>query len=144
MARRDGRRPIRLPNGPATHRSLRNSLLKVAGSCNAVHPVNAMLNYAYSILESQVRIQLVSEGYDPTLGIMHERREGSSALVFDMMEPERPKVDRRILEFVKAHKFHAADFVIRSDGVCRLNPAMARWVAEVTCRMHQSNSRPWD
>jgi hypothetical protein len=46
-------------------------------------------------------------------------------------EPERPKVDRRILEFVKSHKFHAADFVIRSDGVCRLNPEMAKCVAQV-------------
>ena len=35
-----------------------------------------MLNYAYAILESQVRIQSVAEGYDPTLGIMHECREG--------------------------------------------------------------------
>jgi hypothetical protein len=25
---------------------------------------------------------------------MHESRDGSSAFVFDMMEPERPKVDR--------------------------------------------------
>jgi CRISP-associated protein Cas1 len=41
-----------------------------------------------------------AEGYDPTLGIMHEGREGSSAFVFDMMEPERPKVDRSILAFV--------------------------------------------
>jgi hypothetical protein len=27
------------------------------------------------------------------------------------------------------HTFHAADFVIRTDGVCRLNPEMARQVA---------------
>jgi CRISP-associated protein Cas1 len=80
-----------------------------------------------------MRIETVTKGYDPTLGIMHESREGSSAFVFDMMEPERPKVDRNILEFVKSHKFHAADFVIRSDGVCRLNPAMARWFAGWWC-----------
>jgi CRISPR/Cas system-associated endonuclease Cas1 len=92
-----------------------------------------MLNYAYAILDSQIRIQLVSEGYDPTLGIMHESREGSSAFVFDIMEPERPKVDRRILEFVRKHTLHAADFVIQSDGVCRLNPAMARLVAQAIC-----------
>jgi CRISP-associated protein Cas1 len=47
------------------------------------------------ILESQVRIQSVAEGYDPTLGIMHESREGSSAFVFDMMEPERRRRKRR-------------------------------------------------
>jgi CRISPR-associated protein Cas1 len=76
----------------------------------------------------------VADGYDPTHGIMHESREGSSAFVFDMMEPMRPKVDRSILEFVKSRKFHAADFVIRADGVCRLNPEMARHVAQMVCK----------
>jgi CRISP-associated protein Cas1 len=44
------------------------------------------------------------------------------------MEPERPKVDREVLEFIKCHVFDPADFVIRADGVCRLNPEMARMV----------------
>lgn len=115
-----------MPTPPKQRRiGSRTSLFQLAGNRNTAHPINAMLNYAYAILESQVRIQCVAEGYDPTLGIMHESREGSSAFVFDMMELERPKVDRSILEFVKSHKFHGADFVIRSDGVCRLNPAMA-------------------
>jgi CRISPR-associated protein Cas1 len=56
----------------------------------AVHPVNAMLNYAYAILQSQVQIDLVARGYDPRLGIMHnpQRRE-EPALVFDFMEHGR-------------------------------------------------------
>jgi hypothetical protein len=33
-----------------------------------------------------------------------------------------------VLDFVKAHVFDPADFVIRTDGVCRLNPEMARMV----------------
>jgi CRISP-associated protein Cas1 len=57
-----------------------------------------MLNYAYAVLESQIRIKAISEGYDPTLGILHHGRDKSSKFVFDLMEPERPKVDRRILE----------------------------------------------
>jgi CRISPR/Cas system-associated endonuclease Cas1 len=57
---------------------------------------------------------------------MHETRERSSAFVFDMMEPERPKVDRAVLEFLKANPLHPADFTIRADGVCRLNPEMAK------------------
>jgi CRISPR/Cas system-associated endonuclease Cas1 len=28
------------------------------------HPVNAILNYAYAVLESEVRIEVISEGYD--------------------------------------------------------------------------------
>jgi CRISPR-associated protein Cas1 len=49
------------------------------------------------------------------------------------MEPERPNIDRSVLEFVRGHVFDPADFVIRADGVCRLNPDMARMlVAKVS------------
>jgi hypothetical protein len=96
--------------------------------CSQAHPVNAILNYAYTVLESELRIKAIADGYDPTIGIMHEGRDGSSKFVFDLMEPERPKVDRAVLGFVKATVFDPADFTIRSDGVCRLNPEMARMV----------------
>jgi CRISPR-associated protein Cas1 len=48
--------------------------------------------------------------------------------IFDLMEPERAKVDRVVLEFVKGQVFDPVDFVIRADGVCRLNPELARMV----------------
>jgi CRISPR-associated protein Cas1 len=106
----------------------RSSPYHLAGNRNAAHPVNAILNYAYAVLESEIRIKAISDGYDPTIGIMHEGSDGSSKFIFDLMEPERPKVDRAVLDFVKGHVFDPADFVIRSDGVCRLNPEMARMV----------------
>ena len=120
------RRPI-----PDNWRSIgmRSSPYHLAGNRNAAHPVNAILNYAYAVLESEIRIKAISGGYDPTIGIMHEGSDGSSKFIFDLMEPERPRVDRAVLEFVKASVFDPADFVIRSDGVCRLNPEMARMVA---------------
>jgi CRISP-associated protein Cas1 len=97
----------------------------------ASHPVNAILNYAYAVLESQVRTQVIAEGYDPTIGFLHTYNVDRPALVFDLMEPLRPIVDRTVLNFVQSHTFHPADFVIRSDGVCRLNPEMARQVVSV-------------
>jgi hypothetical protein len=106
----------------------RSSPYHLAGNRNAAHPVNAMLNYAYAALESEIRIKAISDGYHPTIGIMHEGSDGSSKFIFDLMEPERPKVDRAVLDFVKGHVFDRVDFVIRSDGVCRLNPEMARTV----------------
>jgi CRISPR-associated protein Cas1 len=42
---------------------------------NASHPVNAILNYAYAVLESQVRTQIAAAGYDPTIGLLHSGRE---------------------------------------------------------------------
>ncbi len=77
------------------------------------HPVNAILNYAYATLESEIRIKAISEGYDPTIGIMHEGSDGSSKFIFDLMEPERPKVDRAVLDFVKTSR-------VRSGGLCQL------------------------
>jgi CRISP-associated protein Cas1 len=107
---------------------VRSSPYHLAGNRNAAHPVNAILNYAYAALESEIRIKAISDGYDPTIGIMHEGNDGSSKFIFDLIEPERPRVDRAVLDFVKGHVFDAADFVIRADGVCRLNPEMARMV----------------
>jgi CRISP-associated protein Cas1 len=106
----------------------RSSPYHLAGNRNAAHPINAILNYAYAGLESEIRIEAISEGYDPTIGIMHEGSDGSSKFIFDLMESERPTVDRAVLDFVKGHVFDPADFVIRTDGVCRLNPEMARMV----------------
>jgi len=107
---------------------VRSSPYHLAGNRNAAHPVNAILNYAYAALESEIRIKTISEGYDPTIGIMHEGSDGSSKFIFDLMEPERPRVDRAVLDFVRGQVFNPADFVIRSDGVVRLNPEMARMV----------------
>ena len=107
----------------------RSSRFEDTGSRRASHPVNAILNYAYAVLQSQVQIKAVADGYDPMLGIMHYDRDGSPAFVFDLMEPERPKVDRVVLAFVRTVELHPADFTIRRDGVVRLNPQLARRVA---------------
>jgi CRISP-associated protein Cas1 len=87
------------------------------------------LNYAYAVLQNRVQIELIKDGYDPTLGIMHVDRDDAPAFALDMMEPERPKVDRAVLAFLKSAKLHPADFIIRDDGVVRLNPELARTAA---------------
>jgi CRISPR/Cas system-associated endonuclease Cas1 len=92
---------------------------------NASHPVNALLNLSYAVLEAHQKLSAIADGYDPTLGIMHHGRRGKSAFVFDRMEPKRPKVDATILHFIAEHALSAADFVIRSDGAVRLAPSFA-------------------
>jgi CRISPR-associated endonuclease Cas1 len=82
----------------------------------ATHPINAMLNYAYGVLESQVRMQVVAAGLDPTIGILHGNARGQDGLVFDLMEPMRPVVDRKILKFVQSRTFHPADFNLTNNG----------------------------
>jgi CRISPR-associated endonuclease Cas1 len=95
---------------------------------NARHPVNAMLNYGYAVLISQIAIELAAAGFDLSIGIAHSGRRNPKALVYDFMEPLRPVVDKRILQFALAHTFTPGDFTINKWGGCRLNPQMARAV----------------
>ena len=86
----------------------------------ATHPVNAMLNYAYGILTARMQVQLIAEGFDPTIGILHDhknRRGTYPAFVLDRMEPMRPVVDRAVLELIDTTTFTGADFSIQDDGV---------------------------
>jgi CRISPR-associated protein Cas1 len=98
---------------------------------HATHPVNAMLNYAYAVLENQMRAAVVGQGLDPKLGYMHGNNAGKDGLVFDLMEPLRPVVDRMILNLVRNRILARADFTITREGECRLNPQLARMVVAI-------------
>jgi CRISPR-associated protein Cas1 len=104
-------------------------------SNNARHPINAMLNYGYAMLISQVRTDLVAVGLDPSIGFAHRRSWNPIPLVYDLMEPMRPVVDRRVLQFALAHTFKPGDFTISSKGGCRLNPQLAKVVASRVATM---------
>ena len=95
----------------------------------ASHPINAMLNYAYAVKVARLQIQAVADGFDSYIGIMHHSRPDFPAYVYDLIEPERPKVDGAIIAFAQSRKFSGADFILRNDGVCRLSPQLARAVA---------------
>lgn len=98
----------------------------------ARHPVNAMLNYGYGILANQVRSQVITAGLDPSIGILHGNSENPNPLVYDLMEPLRPGVDRAVVDFVLRHTFAPADFTITKWGGCRLNPQLARALIKQT------------
>jgi CRISPR-associated protein Cas1 len=51
-----------------------------------------------------------------------------------MMERERRKVDRAVLAFLKTELCNLADFTMREEGVVRLNPELARRVAQIAVR----------
>ena len=101
---------------------------KIPKNDRATHPFNAMLNYGYAVIQARLQIEALSAGYDPTIGIMHHGLDGSAAYVFDLMEPERARVDGAILRFSRERSFSAADFTVRSDGACRMSPQLARAV----------------
>jgi CRISP-associated protein Cas1 len=129
-------RPI--PQDWQTYKSRSALRDEARGNRGATHPVNAMLNYAYAVLIGRTQVQLIAEGYDPTIGILHGRENELGtypAFALDRMEPTRPVVDRAVLDLINTTTLAGADFSIQPDGVCRLNPELARHVARLALQL---------
>ncbi|MBQ5957956.1 MAG: type II CRISPR-associated endonuclease Cas1 [Bacteroidales bacterium] len=65
---------------------------------------NNLLNYGYALLRSAMARALMDSGLMPTLGVFHRNYFNSFPLADDMMEPYRPFVDRKVMEFYSAGK----------------------------------------
>jgi CRISPR-associated protein Cas1 len=65
--------------------------------------LNHLLNYGYAVLLSTVLQKIFGVGLDPTFGISHVPRERATPLAYDLMEPFRPCVDWRVVQWVKQH-----------------------------------------
>jgi CRISPR-associated endonuclease Cas1 len=102
----------------------------------AVDPANAILNYAYGVLEAQCRQALTAEGFDLSCGFLHADKQYRDSLVYDLMELFRPAVDALVLGFLDRTTFGYADMVRASAGQCMLHPQLARAVA-AGCRLEQ-------
>lgn len=63
-------------------------------------PPNRMLNYGYTVLATLCHRSLLVHGLSPLLGVGHLPRYRSAPLVYDVMEPYRPFVDRLLAEFM--------------------------------------------
>ena len=61
-------------------------------------PLNAALNYGYSIILSLFTREVVSNGYITQVGLFHDNMFNQFNLACDLMEPYRPIIDRFVME----------------------------------------------
>ena len=57
-----------------------------------------------------LRAEIVAAGFDPFVGMVHGTSQNRIPFVYDLMEPVRPTVDRKILEFALARIFTPRGF----------------------------------
>lgn len=107
----------------------RRSRVSRNGPRAASDPVNAMLNYTYSLGESIVRQHCNVVGLDPALGVLHRDKRYRDSMVFDLLEPLRPIIDRDVVRFIGTRTFHRTDFIETRDGTCRLSETVAHPLA---------------
>jgi CRISPR-associated endonuclease Cas1 len=96
----------------------------------AVNPANAMLNYAYAILESEARLALAALGLDPGMGVLHNDLRSRDSLACDLMEPIRPQVDAYLLDWLAQGPLKREWFFEQRDGNCRLMGPFAAKLSE--------------
>ncbi len=86
----------------------------------AANPPNAILNYLYSVLESEARLAAAALGLDPGLGVLHVDTPSRDSLACDLMEPVRPLVDAYLLDWITRQPLKREWFFEQRDGNCRL------------------------
>ena len=106
----------------------------------AVHPMQAMLNFAITVLAARVTRVVIARGLDPAFGFLHDgRKPGRLSLVWDAIEPLRPGLVQAVFEFAGKRTFERKDFNVFVDKASgersvRLAAALAREMAVVVMR----------
>lgn len=109
-------------------------------------PMNAALNYGYSILLSAVNKEIVSAGYVTYLGIHHQSQENMFNFGSDLMEPFRPVVDywladKNFLDFTPDIKYGLVDLlnleIKYNKKQMLLKNAIAKYVRDVIEYLNQ-------
>jgi CRISPR-associated protein Cas1 len=107
----------------------RNSPLGRKNTRNAVSPANAILNYLYAVLASEMTIALTGGGLDPGIGIFHTDTARRVSLTYDAMEAVRPCVDSWLAAWLAEARFSKRDFYEESDGTIRITRPLTSHLA---------------
>jgi CRISPR/Cas system-associated endonuclease Cas1 len=77
-----------------------------------------------------VKSSLAAHGFDPPCGFLHADAPGRYSLPYDVMELLRADIDAKVLAWVKSHTWRRPDFPVTPEGVVRLQPTLAAFVAQ--------------
>ena len=120
-----------LPRIPEHWRTFGTRVSPLTGSPRlAVNPPNAMLNYLYTLLESEARLAAAALGLDPGLGVMHFDSPTRDSLASDLMEPVRSRVDAYVLDWLMRGPLRREWFFEQRDGNCRLMASFAQQLSQ--------------
>jgi CRISPR-associated protein Cas1 len=97
---------------------------------NASDEVNALLNYGYSVMDSEVRRTVNSLGLDYSIGFLHELRESRPSLICDLQELYRWLVDLSVIQLLEEKKLRKKDFIVTEHYHIRLREKTTKMLVE--------------
>lgn len=106
-------------------------------------PVNALLSYAYSLLQHQVSAAVNIVGLDPFVGFLHSSQYGKPAMSLDVMEEFRPVIaDSVALTVLNNGMFHPNDFVEEMGAFLLCDSARRTFLAKFEERLNTEIIHP--
>ena len=97
---------------------------------NASDEINALLNYGYAILESEIRKSINSVGFDYSIGFLHEINQSRTPLVYDIQELFRWLIDVSVIQLLEEKKIKKSNFIITENYHIRLGEDVAKLLIE--------------
>ena len=97
---------------------------------NASDEINALLNYGYAILESEIRKSINSVGLDYSIGFLHEINQSRTPLVYDVQELFRWLIDVSVIQLLEEKKIKKSDFIVTENYHTRLGEDVAKLLIE--------------
>lgn len=117
----------------------RTSPLSASGTARyAICPFHAALNYLYTVVEHHILCAIHAAGLDPACGVLHADKENRDSLVYDLIEPLRPRIDDMALDFFARTTFKRGDIVPLRTGQVLFNAEFARYL------LASCSSRSWN
>ena len=106
-------------------------------------PVNALLSFAYGLLQVQVTAAVHVTGLDPYIGYLHEVHHGQPAVVLDLMEEFRPLVaDNVVLAVLNNREIQPQDFEESLGAYRLLEAARKRFLQAFERKMNDEFKHP--
>jgi hypothetical protein len=100
----------------------------------ATTPGQALRNFMGGLAVCEIAVACRTIGLDPGMGIgLHDDVQGRQSLIWDVMEPLRPVLDRLAIEIVTSRTWTRGDFHELPAGEVRLRPnwpVLRNWEVE--------------
>jgi CRISPR-associated protein Cas1 len=106
-------------------------------------PINALLSLGYTLMLSETRHALLSAGFDPAFGFLHQPYPAREALALDLLESFRANIDTFVLHCVYEQRFQTTDFYYRDTEGCRLSKSARPQLYQAWAQWQESSPRPF-
>jgi CRISPR/Cas system-associated endonuclease Cas1 len=97
-------------------------------------------NYAVGVLAGRMTRVVIARGLDCGFGFLHDgRKPGRLSLVWDAVEPLRPKLIKAVFGYAGSHEFERQDFLVfvhkvTAERTVRLAAGLAKEIAALAMK----------